>query len=336
MAFEPTAPQEARGDQFETATPNLDQNLNMVLFNYGGVHLHKEEPTDETRPTELAPVPDLEFRSVSDPDGPTAAALFGLVVSHMTGSHPDEVVEGSGVTGLDGAPPTVATDQMLDVRTDEAEIGSTEPPTTNPDSKSQETWYQVPKGSFEGSGSGEDEASGLDLYAPEMAGLTTPASTLSTVHIGTAKVRVAVASTEPGSGEHQLSEEVSRKLDGLVDPRVGVAGIQTTTEVTAEPSRTTYIHGQTTAKPSTTSSAHIGSSASSLSVHSSQSVPWWVLVPDPSATILPEDNFLDYDNQIHQPVLVMSRPQVPAKTTESSEDLETTTEETSAVDLGGT
>ncbi|XP_061590055.1 versican core protein-like isoform X2 [Cololabis saira] len=262
VTLEPKLMEEARGDQFETATPVLVQDPNMITFDYDVIDLQTDEPDHKTSgPTGTAPVSDsslvpdvpMDLERLTTTAFPpplsstTSTTLSGLVVSEASRTAADSVtfedVEDSGVQPKDdevgillegsagGAPPTPAADYLPDVRTDEAEIGNTEPPTIFPDSKSQETPFQVQMGSLEGSGSGEDEASGQDLYTPEMPRFTSkPASISSAIHSDIADMKAMGPDVEPGSGEEQGSEEASGEPGFPVDPHGGVSWDQTTTE----------------------------------------------------------------------------------------------------------
>ncbi|KAM6903098.1 versican core protein [Xenentodon cancila] len=416
VTFEPKLLEEARGDQFETATPLLIQDPNMIPFDYSLIDLHTEEPSDKTsEPTGTAPVSDFDFDSSLVPDvltdlteltitafppllsSTTSTTLSGPVVSEVSRSAADSVtfkdIEDFGVQPIDdevgtmlegsavGAPPTLAADYLSDVRTDEAEIGSTEPPTIVPDSKSQETPSQVQMGSFEGSGSGVDEGSG---HAQEMPRLTSKTGSIpSTVQSSITDMKVMGPDVEPGSGEEQGSEDASGEREVPVDPHGGVIEDQTTTEISipqpsphpsitmgiyqdqgkhlgvitkpsittsqdkTEPTMMTSDHHTKpppTTDPSTTTSddqtelsttspSQTTSSTSPLFYtfdHRSHSVPEWVLIPDQSATVLPEDTFVDYDKEM-APVLLESQPQIPAET-KATEWPETDTESTSSVE----
>uniref|UniRef100_A0A671X8U3 Versican core protein n=1 Tax=Sparus aurata TaxID=8175 RepID=A0A671X8U3_SPAAU len=74
-----------------------------------------------------------------------------------------------------------------------------------------------------------------------------------------------------------------------------------------------------TEQPTTTSTQFVSQSMLSTTSplytfdHSPHSVPQWALIPDPSATLLPDDDSEDYDKEVVAPLLE-SRPQMPEKT----------------------
>lgn len=71
--------------------------------------------------------------------------------------------------------------------------------------------------------------------------------------------------------------------------------------------------------------------------HNSQSVPQWALSPDPSASALQEEGFVDYD-RINKPGLLESLPESPVEsgTTEQPEDGTDLVSSMEAVDVRGT
>ncbi|XP_041816669.1 versican core protein-like isoform X2 [Chelmon rostratus] len=298
VTFEPQLPEEARGDQFETATPvRVDEveggeeeeeeeeereEESVTPFDYGIIEIHTEEtPAEETsdavsHPTdsypEMDPVPDVFTDSdgvkTQEPGDHTATRTttmtpYRLLVSSPAPSTPSgpalpvvsqpatvgvstyEDMEGSASRGTDDeagttqeegsaddAPPTPAAGSQSAVMTDETEIGGTEPPTLIPDTPSQETTtIQTQTEDFEGSASGEDEASGQDVYPPETPRLTSTLPPIySTLHsqqpqpaAGTTATEVPVVppavDSDAGSGAEQLpgEGEVSGEQGGLVD-----------------------------------------------------------------------------------------------------------------------
>lgn len=284
MTLEPKLPEEARGDQFETATPvhlgvlGVEEDLeerSVTPFDYNAIEIHAEqtttkEPSDAvTHPpdtnvgvdtvseisTVLVPVfteadgvkplkPGDEMSTgtttitpytlpVSSP-APSAASGPGFPgTSHLVTDGLSTCVdmEGSSTCGTDDeasvmpegsagdALPTPA-DSQPNVMTDETEIGETEMPTFIPDMVSQETTTQSQTDNFEGSASGEDEASGQDIYPPEPPAFTSTRPPIySTLHTQQPSPAAAVevtevpvvlpdaAVTESGSGAEQLSEQ---------------------------------------------------------------------------------------------------------------------------------
>ncbi|GLD71792.1 versican core protein-like isoform X1 [Lates japonicus] len=285
VTFEPERPEEARGDQFETATPVRVEDIvvekeeeteeSVTPFDYGVIEIHTEEmPTEETSDavthtpdtypdevTDMVPYVFTDFDRVTtqEPDDqtttttpytphisspapttPSGPVLPGVSqpVSGVVSVYED--MEGSASVGTDGAmqegsaddvPPTPTSDSQLGVMTDETEIGGTEPPTFVPDTESRETTTQTQTEDFEGSASGEDEASGQE--PPETPGLTSTVPPIhSTLHTqppqpaaGTEVTEVPVVlpavetAAETGSGAEQPSGEgeVSGEQGDVVD-----------------------------------------------------------------------------------------------------------------------
>lgn len=296
MTFAPDLPEEARGDQFETATPvqvgeveeeEETEKDSVTPFDYSTIEIHTEETPPEEHsdigayPTDAYPdvvtgsgseaytVPDvstdLEEVKTQEPGDQTTrtttATPYTLPVSSPTtpsgpvppsisqpathGVSTYEDMEGSASRSTedeaggrqegsaDTALTTPAADSQSGVMTDETEIGGTELPTFIPDTQSPETTTQTQTEDFEGSASGEDEASGQDMYPPERPRFTsTPPPIYSTLHTqqaqpaaGTEVPEVPVVLpavdlvTDMGSGAEQLSGEgeVSGEQGGLVD-----------------------------------------------------------------------------------------------------------------------
>nr|XP_046231049.1 versican b [Scatophagus argus] len=292
VTFEPELPEEARGDQFETATPiqvgeveeEEGEEDSVTPFDYGAIEIHTEEtPSEETsdavthpsntytdvvveadtvpdvltdadevrtqepgdqtatRTTTMTPyTPPVSSKAPTTPSGPALPSVSQPVTAGVSAfedmegsasrSADDEVVamqEGSA----DDALPTPAADSLSGVMTDETEIGGTELPTVIPDTQTQETTAQTRTEDLEGSASGEDEASGQDVYPPETPGFTsTPPPVYSTLHtqqpqpaadseVTELPVVLPAAVTESDSGAEQLSGEgeLSGEQGGLVD-----------------------------------------------------------------------------------------------------------------------
>lgn len=427
VTLEPELPEEARGDQFETATPvrveeveeeEVNEEASVTPFDYGVIEVHPEETTTEessdtvthstdtyldivtisfpeadtvsdvvmdferaqthydqtaTRTTTTTPYTSPESSPASTtPSGPVLPGVSQTVTNGVT----YETTEGSASLS-EGTSPTPADSSDLVVMTDETEIGGTEFPTFIPDTKSQETTTQTQTEDFEGSASGEDEASGQDVYPPEIPRFT---STLSPIYsilhpqepqppMGEGVTEVPMVSppadavTETGSGAEQLSgeEEASGEQGGFVTVLPAVAAVtfgdQTTLTtdfkditsalstlkpstlpshtytddkkhpaVTTELVLTTFDDHTThptetyrdqTEQTTTSSTQYVSQptlpTTSPLYTfdHSNHSIPPWVLIPDPDATPLPEEDFEDYEIVPH---LVESRPQAPKET----------------------
>ncbi|XP_030006711.1 versican core protein isoform X1 [Sphaeramia orbicularis] len=291
VTFEPELPEEARGDQFETATPvQVDEGddkekeeESATPFDYGNIEIHTEEtPTKETddvdsHPTDTYPdvttesdlYPDTIHHIITDsegvktpqPDDQMAAAMstttysslvssvaptvssasVSSLVSHPVTKRPSTYVDMEGSasratddeagTTLEGSAdeslPTPAPEILSGVMTDETEIGGTEVPTLTPDTQETPTTTKTQTEEFEGSASGEDEASGQDANLPETPTITSTLSprslhtlppTYSTLHpqqpsveVGVSEVPVVVppgdGATEAGSATEQPSGE---------------------------------------------------------------------------------------------------------------------------------
>uniref|UniRef100_A0A665T2J0 Versican core protein n=1 Tax=Echeneis naucrates TaxID=173247 RepID=A0A665T2J0_ECHNA len=184
VTFEPEQPEEARGDQFETATPvqveseeEEEEEEPPTTFDYSLLEVPGEEtPTEETSEAVTPPAETTESdtdSNVSEPEDRTSTTTSGLPASSLSPAPPgvsvyedtegstsyeDAAQEGSA----DDTPPTPPADGQLHVMTDEAEIGGSELPTSVPDTQSPETSTQTHTGDWDGSASGEDEASGQD------------------------------------------------------------------------------------------------------------------------------------------------------------------------------
>lgn len=301
MTFEPKLPEEARGDQFETATPirvseadeeseDVQGRPSVTPFDYGDTEIHTEEtPTEETSDAVTHPAdsyPDVVAGSGIDPssvpdvftdfDGigtqepgdqtatrtttmttytpPVSSPAPTTPLSPAFPSPTQPVTDGvSAYEGMEGsasrstdnefgalqegsandALPTPAAGSQSIVMTDETEIGGTELPTFIPDTQPRETTTQSQTDDFEGSASGEDEASGQEVYSPETPRLTSTLPPISsTLHTqepqpaaSTEVIKVPVVLPdvdtvpETGSGVEQLSGqgEVSGEQGSLGD-----------------------------------------------------------------------------------------------------------------------
>ncbi|XP_029370912.1 versican core protein [Echeneis naucrates] len=234
VTFEPEQPEEARGDQFETATPvqveseeEEEEEEPPTTFDYSLLEVPGEEtPTEETSEAVTPPAETTESdtdSNVSEPEDRTSTTTSGLPASSLSPAPPgvsvyedtegstsyeDAAQEGSA----DDTPPTPPADGQLHVMTDEAEIGGSELPTSVPDTQSPETSTQTHTGDWDGSASGEDEASGQDpaeTHKPNYSTLHTQQPPPAT---GTRATEVD-AVPETGSGADQASGELGDLLD---------------------------------------------------------------------------------------------------------------------------
>ncbi|XP_023144218.2 versican core protein-like [Amphiprion ocellaris] len=417
VTLAPEQPEEARGDQFETATPihveeveveEREEDSSVTPFDYGVIEIHTDEtPTEESsdqvsHPTDTYPdvgsvssvgadtFPDVftDFDGLRTQDETATITIFTPPVSLPMSTTPSssgvstyEDTEGSASRPTDdvpgatlestGALTTPAAGGQPGVMTDETEIGGTEPPTFMPDTKSEETTTPAQTEDLEGSASGEDEASGQDVYPPETPTLT---STLRPIHstLHTTQLPPATGSEatedavpETGSGADQLSGDGETSGEVTVSPAVAAVtfGDQTTDvkhttvegttlapsthpslaatdakkhpAVTTEPPNTTSgdhteLYSEHTDPSTTTSTQDVRlttlSTTSPLYTFDqiTRSVPDWALIPDPDATALPDEDFVDYDKEI-APGQVEAHPQRPEET-EATEEPETGTD----------
>uniref|UniRef100_A0A668UM97 PG-M n=1 Tax=Oreochromis aureus TaxID=47969 RepID=A0A668UM97_OREAU len=181
-------------------------------------------------------------------------ALTDEDMEGSTSNSTDDEVGSMQEGSADGAIPTLATGDQLDARTDETEIGGTEVATFIPDTKSQETTEQAQTGDFEGSSSGEDEASGQDVYPLDTHSLSTMLSTMISNDLYTQQPSPAVrteitdvlgvssgdvAVTDPDSGADQLSEEeeLFREVAITVSPAMAAVTFTNIKSTTAEMSK---------------------------------------------------------------------------------------------------
>ncbi|KAM4720275.1 versican core protein isoform 1-T2 [Anableps anableps] len=311
VTFSPQLPEEARGDQFETASPVSVGEVDIGDKEYPSVHpldhtvsqSHTDKASDEAAPptntaqqgvtvsvldVKLVPKVFLDPQTTASKelDKVEATTTYSSTVSSTFTTLPGPVVHGvsqpgphviyEGMEGNNaGAPQERSEDRNVPtpasilpgVMTDEAEIGGTEPPTFSPDIKSQKMSTHAQIGSFEGSASGEEEASGQDVYLPDIPSLAkTPPSIHPTFHTEqplpstVIKVTDGVAEVpdgaqETGSGVEQMSGEGEASGDqgGPADLPPGVSatvlsgvtaltpGHQSTTEVQDTYSKTSRI-----------------------------------------------------------------------------------------------
>lgn len=302
---EPQQPEEARGDQFETATPGHvneteveeEEDISMTSFETETGETFPEETTDKIIYPQAAYPDDVTVSGLdadtvpyvfTDAMGintqkphetavtttytpPVSTAISSPVllgvskdVAHValtdedmegsTSNSTDDEVGSMQEGSADGAIPTLATGDQLDARTDETEIGGTEVATFIPDTKSQETTEQAQTGDFEGSSSGEDEASGQDVYPLDTRSLSTMLSTMISNDLYTQQPSPAVhteitdvlgvssgdvAVTDPDSGADQLSEEeeLFREVAITVSPAMAAVTFTNIKSTTAEMSK---------------------------------------------------------------------------------------------------
>lgn len=414
---EPQQPEEARGDQFETATPGNvneteveeeeDISTTPFTFETGTGEIFPQETTDKSiylqavYPDDVA-VSGLDADTVSyvftdamrvntqEPHETAVSTTYTPPVSTISTpvllgvskdvAHvalTDEDMEGSASNSTDdevgsmqegstdGAIPTLATGHQLDARTDETEIGGTEVATFIPDTKSQETTEQAQTGDFEGSSSGEDEASGQDVYPSDTRSVSTMLSTMISNDLYTQQPSPAVpteiadvlgvssgdvAVTDPDSGADQLSDEegasgeLFREVAITVSPAMAAVTFTNVKSTTAEMSKLKpFTHPSfenkshpavATESPSASSDIHAQfyrehadlstmenidqttlstTSPFYTSEQKSYSVPQRALIPDPAATAVAEEKFVDNDKDI-TPFFVESQPQMPEQT----------------------
>ncbi|XP_031696931.1 versican core protein-like, partial [Anarrhichthys ocellatus] len=320
-----------------------------------------QEPGDQTATRTTTTTP--HTLPVSSPPGLVSPGVSQPVSTYedmegSAGRGDDEEASAAREGSADDAAPTPAAGSQSAVMTDETEIGATEPPTFVPETP--ETTTQTRMEDSEGSASGEDEASGQEASGqdpPETPGFTgTPPPVYSTT-LHTQRPQPADPVTEVGSGAEQLSGEgeVSGTQGGPVDPKeVTVTilpdvaavtfGDRTTLAtdmtlhvlaatddkkhpaVTSEPT-TTEDHHQPGVAQSTTSSSQYVTSPLYTFDHKTHSVPQWALVPDPAATPLPGEDFVDYDSR-----LVEALPQTPGETS-TTERPESSTDSADSVEV---
>ncbi|XP_042364673.1 versican core protein-like isoform X2 [Plectropomus leopardus] len=359
-------PAEDTGDPHPDVYPDVPDSVPDVFTDSEDVKT--EEPGDQTaagtttvspvRSTSGGHVPPAVSQPVTDPVSP----YEDMEGSASRGADDDAgaVQEGSA----DGALPTPAAGGQSAVRTDETELGGTEPPTLTPDTQSPKTTTQTEREDAEGSASGEDEASGQE--PPETPGVTEAAAGAAVTEVPLVFPGVDTV-PETGSGAEQLSgeAEASGEPGGPVDPPKevtvtvlpDVAAVtfedQTTDakDVTSEPKYSTHdqrhptespedhprpaeVHTDQT-EPSTTQRVGQPTLSTSSPLYTfdrnTDSVPQWALSPDPAATPLP-DEFGDYEEVA--PPLLESQPQKPEKMASTEQpDSSTYSVEASTVDV---
>uniref|UniRef100_A0A1A8NTR7 Versican core protein n=2 Tax=Nothobranchius rachovii TaxID=451742 RepID=A0A1A8NTR7_9TELE len=315
VTLEPKHPEEVRGDQFETVThvqvqeeDSQETNLSVIPSEDSVPHIPSEETSEDvltdsnglkTITTHPPVVSSVKSTTSSDsilvgvpPFFPGDFFPYEDMNSEGSAGHLTDDEAGASQEGsADGALQTLTSDSVLSPRTDETEVGGTESTTFIPDSASHETTTQGQVGDFEGSASGEDEASGQDIYPPVKTRFTsTPPPIYSTTHPqqppSAQETRVteeavegqsADRMTETGSGVEQPSreEEASVLAEPSADGSISVASAAGTTSGTHDTASETSTHRPFThlsiaasnqrTRMSTTSSDHLTEASSTSS-----------------------------------------------------------------------
>ncbi|KAL6096416.1 vcan [Pungitius sinensis] len=218
------------------------------------------------------------------------------------------------------------TDQSA-VMTDETEIGGTEPSTLVPEVPGTTTGARAEDS--EGSASGEDGASGQD----EASGQD-PQELPSPVY-STQQPPPAEPVTEVASGAEQLFGEGEQ--GSPVDPprEVTATVVADVVAVTLRAPTTEVKKDATPVAPaeptipidhmSASSSAHYVTEPLYTFDHETRSVPQWALVPDPAATPLPREQFVDYDSEMAPPLVEARPPTQPESTPQPDGAVEVST-----------
>ncbi|KAK5878348.1 hypothetical protein CesoFtcFv8_023760 [Champsocephalus esox] len=252
VKFESELPEEARGDQFETATPvevnEVDhvegtENEKLSPFDYTieipseetpmknankdssdasvDSDVKTQEPGDQTATRSTSTF--KQKLPVSSPATSTPSSPFAVPQPPTKGVSTFDDTEGSASRGTDDESQEGSADDVSSSGsqsrgvTDETEIGGTEPPTTSiPDPPSQKTTTaKTDIEDSEGSASGEDESSGQD--PPEMYSTQKPQPVDGEAPLVLPAVDVV---TDAGSGAEQMSGEgeVTGEKGGPFDP----------------------------------------------------------------------------------------------------------------------
>ncbi|CAJ1069947.1 versican core protein-like [Xyrichtys novacula] len=323
-----------------------------------------EEPGDHTaiRTTTMTPYlpqrPDAVHPGVSRPvPGVSLKEEREGSAGRETGAE-----AGVGEEFAGGVRTTSASGLQPGVRTEEAELGGVEPPAFTPDSQPRKPHAETPTEDPEGSASGgEDEASGQEPSESAKGPGTppksyTPAQTRPGAPEGPMVSPAVDRVSEPGSGVDQLSGEGEVSREG--GPAYRPTGIPLTDlpDVAAAPRAP-----RPPSHPSSAAAADtLGSEGQALHPtesyrvhdkdsttrttplytfdHSSKSVPEWALSPDPAATRLPGEEFVDYGGQ-REATAVKCAPQT-SQQTRTTEQPESGTDadpslEASTVDVRG-
>ncbi|TNN49248.1 Versican core protein [Liparis tanakae] len=256
----------------------------------------------------------------------------GMENSGMNGSSMEgSGMKGSGMKGsADGTSPTPATGSQSSVITDETEIGGTEPPTAY----WPETGTRTRTEDLDGSASGEEEASGQEASGQDLPDTPTLTSTPDPSTLSTRRPAPVDPVSEADSGEGEVPVEQGGPVDPLNEFTVTVlpdaaavtsggrttlaTNVSMTPPALAEPTTTEDHHPPRAEEASTSSAQPVTLYTFDNKTHS---VPPWALVPDPAATPLPEEEFVNYDSQM-TPDLVEALPRTPGEATEQPDAVE--------------
>ncbi|KAM8853080.1 versican core protein isoform 2-T2 [Synchiropus picturatus] len=330
VPFGSELPEEARGDQFETATPALvgdsagegEEEESATPFDYSAVEIHSEEmPTDQpsgTEPSHLGLFPE-DLHQTTTPIPSASQTHPTLVLTNADSKGSVGLSEGS----TNDSAPTGATEVHSRVMTDETELGGTDPPPVTAETLSWETTSQTRTVDLEGSASGEDEASGQEPDSVEGSGtglmIPTTLPPLSTP--GTPEVLSSGADQLSGqvSGSGPVPLQVTASPDvaavTFTDNRVDFIDLtsepgptRTSADAHNQPSTSTETPPGWTSSSAEDTAGHTAvtqqtrstpSSLYTFDIHNTtNSVPQWALLPDPLSTPLPEDQFVDYDQKL--------------------------------------
>lgn len=363
VTFESDLPEEARGDQFETASPvhveegqqrERDDFETATPFDYGAIEVHTEEtlteynfsPSSDVYPDGASDSTVLPETVINYTESPITSQ--GLVYSHISsdkGLSTYEDMEASGSKGGDdssmegsgsGVSPTASVSEF---RTEEAEVGGSEVTTFLPDVTTTTSSIKVQTEEFEGSTSGEDEASGLDGYPQEKYRYTSTFPPIFTTQQHSMEGEVT-----QGPAVKLSSERTQYTPSSTIEPRETSTHSSLVTTTFFSDDKTTTVDSQLpkmTSVPShafkyaviqsavTTNSdttpANLKMAVKTVSKVSkstmsprytfdqhTNSVPEWALVPDPDATPLPED-WNDIDRETGP--LLESQPKILSQTT---------------------
>lgn len=304
VTLEPEHPgeeQEARGDQFETATPVQTgpgeqdpekEEENLAPFDYGTIEIHTDHTVKTTPSYRTSPVP--ASSPAPDHKGPPYPSSHGVSpYDEMEGSSGHTTDDNGGVIqegSADKTPPTPAPDSQSGVVTDETEIGgsdlSTHTPSHTGDTHSQDTFTPSPSqteaGDFEGSSSAEWESSGDQTVGAE----------------DTVSAQLPVASAP---------DHTPLSTGPLTPPKHHPSHNKTHTP--RHPARSTTPPSHHVPRPT-----HTASYTTQLPT---RPLPAWAMTPDSSATPLSEEvDFVDYDRATGPHLQEAGPPERPKATLE--------------------
>ncbi|XP_054612833.1 versican core protein-like isoform X2 [Dunckerocampus dactyliophorus] len=291
VTFDSRLPEEARGDQFETASP-ITVEESVSPFDYSA----PDGQTEEDHMTQ---------------EGGDISSFPTKTPPRTTVLPPTLSLDNTEGSADDALPP--ATVSLSHVRTDEAEIGETESPAFVP----------------------EEGGSGQDAEMEEMPTSTPAPSRFVEVPVESPAVdgvKEGVSSREQLSGEGEVPGERGGLIPGEVMALPTTAAERGTTldqdqaTDTRPPPGVKHPPFTTQRGPRPPHPAKLGYNETtslftgfprstpppSLS-DNTRSVPQWALTPDPVATPLPPEDFVDYDKVI-APQLVESLPPRPEET----------------------